>query len=159
MGVDTNGLINKNYTALDVLKYIQENVSSEAVLEQCTLEKRMSYINLNIGDEHRNVLVLTDCADYQGETGDKDMHTLVKLSTWGSAKEIIEGVVKHFGGYYCPNDCNGDFTFFPWKDDKANQFENEVYNLVVKNYNGKNTMDIFKFIMNNLEEIKKLKKV
>ena len=162
MGIDSIGLINKNYSALDVLNYIKsdidENAKLEPVINPQIHDERVSYIDFSYHGNKRSLFVLAGTYDYSSEIGVNEMHTLIKLSVWGEAEEVVEQIVEYFGGYFTPNDCNMKFQFFPFKNDIANHFNNEIFKLISREYKGKEQMEVFNFIVNNFDTIKKIEK-
>ncbi len=53
------------------------------------------------------MLYVARSSEYGGVDG-----TLLSLSQWGRATEILTGIAKVTGGFFCEADCNDDFKMF-----------------------------------------------
>lgn len=156
MGVDTKGLLNKEVSVLEI-KEALESVSEVTRLEGNG--RGYFTIDFTYQGESRMMSIFEN---YASEELNGEIITAITLSRYGYATEIIQTVVKYFGGLYIDNDCSGDDPVYLEKS--SDYIESEVIKAdkkLLKLLQGydiplKYKFEIMKFVKENANELVKL---
>ena len=103
MGVDAKLLINARHGVGNVVKVL-EAIGAKEITENHKSDH--SFVNFKWYGEERMMYVARSF-DYGGIDG-----TLLSLSQWGAATEILTRIAKITGGFLCEQDCYDKFQMF-----------------------------------------------
>ena len=105
MGISTCGALKREVTAKEVFEFVATNFDQNAELIQYA--SNSNYVDFNYLGENRSLHIYYG-HDYKEETSgysqDNEI-TEISVSAWGFAEQIIEPIVKYFGGWYIADDC------------------------------------------------------
>lgn len=159
MGACTTGLLNENISVWDVFHYIKENICNDARVEHVTDRYFEIYFTEKVTIEKRVLSFFTNNRDYVEETGHNGELVLIDMSKGGCSFEVIESIVKHFGGWYVkdnnePNEL--DFYEFNFEASSLSSIDRELLERLKDEKDWKVKMKTISFIKNNLDFIKSL---
>jgi len=109
MGVNTQGIIHSQYKLNDIVEVLSKKFKVNITVEKTHTED-YKIASFTYKDEKRRLSIFENYNDKQhvGFAGVGKV-TLLDLNLWGSSIELIEGIVKEFGGYVVNNDCSDDW--------------------------------------------------
>lgn len=115
MGVDTTGIIKKRTSPKKILEFIKETYDSESVYRK-TSTPYFHIIEFNDGEDGRILYIFQHGKDHEniddislenGKVFNKKSFTYLNFGCWGNSADIIEKIIKNFGGGYIDkNDCD-----------------------------------------------------
>lgn len=159
MGACTTGLLNNNVTVLDIFNYVKENICKDAEVEQFTDNFYQIYF-MEKETSNKRALSFHQCnRDYVEETGYKDGLVLVDLGKGGCSFEVIDSIVKYFGGWYIEDDNEpNQLVFYEFNLEASNlsDIDRELLERLKDEKDWKVKMKTISFIKNNLDFIKSL---
>lgn len=156
MGVDTEGLLNKDVSVLEI-KEVLNNIAEDVSIED---NGRGFY---TVGFTYRGkTRWMSVFENYASEDLNGEVITLFTLGKHGCANEIVQTVVKYFGGLYVDDDCSGDDPVHLEKT--SDYIESEVIKAdkkLIKLLQGydiplKYKFEIMKFVKENADELVKM---
>jgi len=105
MGIDVNVHMNPEFNAKHVVNHL-EGVGAKEVELSWPLDFEPDYFTIAFtwGDEDRVL-------HFHCNLGIFKSHKL-SVGAWGSAEEIMEGIVEKFGGVFVPNDCEDNAVIY-----------------------------------------------
>lgn len=159
MSVCTTGLLNKNITVWDIFNYVKENICKDLEVEQFTDNYCQIYFTEKETNNKRAISFHQKNKDYVEETGHDDALVLVDLGKGGCSFEVIESIVKHFGGWYIKDDNEPDelvFYEFNLEASSLSDIDRELLERLKDEKDWKVKMKTISFIKNNLDFIKSL---
>lgn len=109
MGVNTHGIMSSDVRVADITNVLGYKYGIRTAIED-TYENYYKIITFNFKGEERRLSVFSnvdDLENYSDFLKDVKEITLIDLNLWGSAIEIIEGILEEFGGYIIEADTNG----------------------------------------------------
>jgi len=110
MAISTVGILKDNIGLYNIHNYIKKNIDTNANIE--TQNDNSHYINFNYKEENRSIHLFMNSHDYKSDTKYDGLVNVVTLGYYGCSCEIIEKLVKHFGGWYMENDCDCKVKFY-----------------------------------------------
>jgi hypothetical protein len=160
MSISTIGIMRRDVTILDVFRFVKSEFKVKATLEP-GISGNCGYIHFNYKDDDtERMLQVFYGNDYGDVTAgySKDHEvTEISVNTWGHAEEIISSIVKYFGGWYMPDDCKREATFYDFKDTSlSTPLERFVFEKLADDHDWKMKIKLAKFISDNFDEISKV---
>lgn len=168
MSVDTKAFMKQGINILELKKYLEENFK-EVVLHEEGRGNWCCYVLSFVDGEDKRILFASVCYDdednYYPTSIIPKKSIVLSFGCWGNSVEILKGILEHFGGgFLLPSDAGFDGTGWQLVSPIEGCFEGltelevNVYKLLLKDKVGLSNDDmiIFDFIVNNLDEIKKL---
>jgi len=110
MAISTIGILKDNIGLYNIHNYIKKNIDINAIIE--TQNNNSHYINFNYKEENRSMHLFMNCYDYKCDTKYDGLVNVMVLGYYGYSCEIIEKLVKHFGGWFMENDSYNDIEFY-----------------------------------------------
>ena len=110
MAISTAGILKINTGLYNIHNYIKKNIDNNAIIE--TQNDNSHYINFSYKEESRMMHLFMNSHDYKSDTKYEGLVNVVTLGYYGCSCEIIEKLVKHFGGWYMENDCECKVEFY-----------------------------------------------
>lgn len=104
MGVDVKGIIEPSIRVEDLLELIKERWDADVKWESTHTPDYWRILFQVSEDEKRMLHVFHN---YHQNSG-----LMISLSLWGKGQEIIETIIKTFGGWYCSNDANEEWLYY-----------------------------------------------
>lgn len=143
MSVDCQGLLLGKISTEDIANVIKQNLgcgvtinkSDEESVMYCSEDKTnyiiSNYINFTYKDEERSLHVFYDSIqhdikNYKDYVDTTKEYTQISLGHWGSDKEIMEEIIKEFGGYIDYNDCDDEY-YVQIAQDKNNSIKPVIH--------------------------------
>ena len=166
MGVSTCGALKREVIAKDIFDFIATNFNQNAELKQNS--SNSNYIDFNYLGENRSLHIYYG-HDYKKETGgysqDNEI-TEISVNKWGHAEQIIEPIVKHFGGWYIADDYISNreeyvvfYEFNSYPDIiVTTPIERYVFDKMIEDKDWKLKIKLAQFIKDNFDEIKTFKR-
>jgi len=102
MAISTIGILKDNIVFYNIHNYIKENIDNNVIIE--TQNNYSHYINFSYKEESRMMHLFMNSHDYKSDTKYNGLVNVVSLGYYGYSCEIIEKLVKHFGGWYMEDD-------------------------------------------------------
>jgi len=165
MGISTCGALKREITAKEIFDFVLANFDQGAKLEQNSTNSH--YINLNYLGETRSLHIYYG-NDYREETDGYSANneiTEIIVNKWGHAEQIIEPIVRYFGGWYIADDCISNreehVVFYEFNSDPdiiiTTPIERYVFDKLIEDKDWKSKIKLAQFIKDNLDEIKTFK--
>ena len=110
MAISTIGILKNNIGLYNIYNFIKKNIDINSIIE--TQNDNSHYINFNYKNESRSMHLYMNSHDYMSDTKYEGLVNVVSLGYYGCSCEIIEKLVKHFGGWYMKNDCECKVEFY-----------------------------------------------
>jgi len=162
MSVSTCGALKREVTAKEIFDFVKTNFDQNSKLEQYSVNSH--YVNFNYLEENRAIHIYYG-NDYKEETGgysEENEITEISVNKWGHAEQIIESIIKHFGGWYIADDCISNreehviFYEFNLNPDiiTTTPIERYVFDKLTDEKDWKLKIRLAQFIKDNLDELK-----
>ncbi|MET3209766.1 UNVERIFIED_CONTAM: hypothetical protein ABIC26_002713 [Paenibacillus sp. PvR008] len=164
MGVDTKGYLNKDITADQILDVIctkfDSNATSHIRIDDYS-KRETGFIDFNFGLESRQLFYCVTSDQLQNTEFDSVKHVTLILRHWGSSIEIMNEIIKSFGGYVDENDCDDVDAMYIAKDGDVSQVEyiaerDKLINLLDENLEQALKYQIAAQIMRHKKELKEV---
>jgi len=110
MTISTVGILKINTGLYNIHNFIKKNIDINAIIK--TQNNNSHYINFSYKEENRRMHLFMNSHDYKSDTKYDSLVNVVTLGYYGYSCEIIEKLVKHFGGWYMENDCEYNVKFY-----------------------------------------------
>ena len=182
MGVDTKAKLTSNPTYIEVMEMLKSlNEVSNVKIEILEEPQNKSYFkdgekieyfdegicrigfiykNTDGVEEKRSICLIPTKDTHKDDIPFvSEKYLWCSLGMWGSSVEIMTKIVKSFGGFIIPNDCEDEYNkdfFIAYNTEKNKIFKNETIELF-NSLNGvsiTNKIEIMRIIENNSELFK-----
>ena len=110
MAISTIGILKDNIGLYNIHNYIKKNIDINSIIE--TQNDNSHYINFSYKNESRSMHLFMNSYDYKSDTKYEGLVNVVSLGYYGYSCEIIEELVRYFGGWYMKNDCECKVEFY-----------------------------------------------
>ena len=110
MAISTVEILKDNIGLYNIHNYIKKNIDNNATIG--TQNNYSHYINFNYKEENRSMHLFMNSHDYKSDTKYDSLVNVMSLGYYGFSCEIIEKLVKHFGGWYMKNDFDCKIEFY-----------------------------------------------
>ena len=104
MAVSTQGIIHSQYKLNEIVSVLSKKFKVDITVDK-THDENYKIADFIYNDERRRLSIFENYNDmnHVGFAGIGKV-TLIDLNLWGSSIELIEGIVKEFGGYVTDSD-------------------------------------------------------
>ena len=110
MAISTVGIIKDNIGLYNIHNFIKKNIDINATIE--SQNDNSHYINFSYKEESRIMHLFMNSHDYKSDTKYNGLVNVVTLGNYGNSCEIIEKLVRYFGGWYMKDDFECKVKFY-----------------------------------------------
>ena len=110
MAISTVGIMKDNIGLYNIHNFIKKNIDNNAIIE--TQNNNSHYINFSYKEESRSMHLFMNSHDYKCDTKYDGLVNVMVLGYYGYSCEIIEKLVKHFGGWFMENDFDCKVEYY-----------------------------------------------
>ena len=101
MAISTVGIMKDNIGLYNIHNFIKKNIDNNS-----------HYINFSYKEESRSMHLFMNSHDYKCDTKYDGLVNVMVLGYYGYSCEIIEKLVKHFGGWFMENDFDCKVEYY-----------------------------------------------
>lgn len=177
MGVETNGYLNSKVSAIDLFKFIKENINENAINYMKYEEGncREGYVGsicfeyqnpITQEVEKRNLFVIEnlECESWEyGKMFEDNKHLYLSLGRWGESINIMRMILSHFGGFLDENNCDDieawETYIQPIDIDEISEHilkRNEISEIMDKSIPNSMRYNLASWMINNSDKVKDL---
>lgn len=119
MGVDTNGYVSRQVTAMDIYNIICSKFDKDAIFDvkvetRNGVDEEIGKIYFKIGEDQRGLFLChgENENDQKFDFDGSSKYVYMSLGHWNNSEQIMTNIVKCFGGYIDENDCDDIDAFY-----------------------------------------------